>query len=439
MPIIDGFSKLSRDQKIKAIAQISGIESTGIDLLRNINQDTNENSFLNSISENVISQFALPYSIVPNFNINGKIYYVPMVTEESSVVAAASSAAKFWFDKGGFEAKVISAIKTGQVHFLWTGNIENLTFIINELKILLRHSVSAIISNMEKRGGGIKKIELFDFTDKIPNYFQVKVSFETADAMGANFINTVLEEMSAALKQFIKNNFSGNESNCEIIMAILSNYNPDCLVECSVHCQIQKLIEISGDLNAADFARKFETAVSIANIDIHRATTHNKGIFNGIDAVVIATGNDFRSVEASGHAYAARDSYYKSLCNIEINNGIFKYSLKVPLAIGTVGGITSVHPLAQISLKILGNPSAKELMQIAASVGLANNFSAIRALISIGIQKGHMKLHLSNILKSFQANDYEKEIIIKYFINRIVSFSEVEIFIHELRNKTTNA
>jgi hydroxymethylglutaryl-CoA reductase len=222
-------------------------------------------------------------------------------------------------------------------------------------------------------------------------------------------------------------------------MAILSNFNPDCIVECSVKCNTQQLQEISGNLSAIDFAKKFETAVSIANIDIYRAATHNKGIFNGIDAVVIATGNDFRAIEAGGHAYAASNGTYRSLSSIETNHENFKFSLKVPISLGTVGGITNVHPLAQTSLKILDYPSAMELMQIAASVGLANNFSAIRALISTGIQKGHMKLHLSNILKSFDANDFEKEKITSYFKNKTVSFSESERIITDLRNNKPNA
>ncbi len=439
MAIIEGFSKLNREQKINAVSELTGIDISEIELLKNPIQETIGNSFLNSISENVISQYILPYSIAPNFNINGKIYHVPMVTEESSVVAAASSAAKFWFDKGGFEAKVISVIKIGQIHFLWHGNFDNLISKKNELEKLLILSAKDTTNNMDKRGGGIKNIELLDFSDKLPNYYQIKVSFDTADAMGANFINTILEEMAIALWKFFENNFSGDESNCEIIMAILSNFNPDCIVECSVNCKTEQLQEISGNLNPKDFARKFETAVSIANIDIHRAATHNKGIFNGIDAVVMATGNDFRAVEAGGHTYAANDGCYNSLSNVEINNENFRFTLKVPLALGTVGGITNVHPLAKTSLEILGNPSAKKLMQVVASVGLANNFSAIRALISTGIQKGHMKLHLLNILKSLNANGYEKENIIKYFNNKTVSFSEVEMIITDLRNKETNA
>lgn len=427
---VGGFSKLSNVEKLKIIADQQRKNINDFDVLNQFRLDNSELQMkLEEISENVMSNYFLPYSIAPNFMINGKIYFVPMIIEESSVVAAASSAAKFWFDKGGFKSTVISTTKIGQVHFQWKGDTLKLLNQFNDIKDLIIGYSSSLLTNMKKRGGGITNIELIDFTNQIPNYYQLKVSFETADAMGANIINSVLEEMAKSLKHYINLNFSGNEKECEIVMAILSNHTPESIVECSVECPIDKLSEISGDLTPDEFANKFKTAVDIANIDIYRATTHNKGIYNGVDAVVLATGNDFRAVEACGHSYASKDGRYKSLTTVEINNNIFRYTLKIPMALGTVGGLTSMHPLAKLSLDILGNPSAVDLMKITAAAGLANTFSAVKALITSGIQKGHMRFHLNNILNSLTTDPFEKEKAIEYFRDKKVSHKAVQEYL----------
>nr|HQU41084.1 hypothetical protein [Chitinophagales bacterium] len=180
-------------------------------------------------------------------------------------------------------------------------------------------------------------------------------------------------------------------------------------------------------------AKKFRTAVNIANVDVSRATTHNKGIFNGVDAVVLATGNDFRAIEACGHAYAARDGQYRSLSKVSIIDGIFRFEIELPLAVGTVGGLTRLHPLSKRSLEMLGNPGAKELMKIMASVGLAQNFAAVKALVTSGIQKGHMKMHLTNILRHFNATDLEIENALQYFADKTVSFSGVREYLVKVR------
>ena len=431
---INGFSKFSNKEKIRIIADY---QNRSIDDFNILNQFKLENRELQvkleEISENVMSNYFLPYSIAPNFIINGNNYFVPMVIEESSVVAAASAAAKFWFDKGGFKSKVISTIKIGQVHFEWRGDSSHLFNHFNNIKESLLESSSFLLANMKKRKGGITNIELLDYTNKISNYYQIKVSFETADAMGANIINSVLEEMAKALKQYMNNNFSGIERDCDIIMAILSNHTPESIVECNVECPIEQFSEISGNLSPKDFVRKFKTAVDIANIDIYRATTHNKGIYNGVDAVVLATGNDFRAVEACGHSYASKDGHYMSLTTVEINELTFKYSLRIPMAVGTIGGLTSMHPLAKLSLEILGNPSADKLMEVIAAVGLANTFSAVRALITSGIQKGHMRFHLNNILNTLNLGEEEKEKANNYFIDKKISYKAVTEYIESLK------
>lgn len=433
---ISGFSKLSNQEKLELIAKQQNKETESFKILDTFKVNDNHiQSRLEEISENVMSNYFLPYSIAPNFLINGKYYFVPMVIEESSVVAAASAAAKFWFDKGGFKSSVISTTKVGQVHFQWIGDSKVLFNQMNDLKKQLTEDSEALLVNMKKRGGGVTNIELIDFTDKIEDYYQLKVSFETADAMGANIINSVLEQMADTLKQYMDNQFTGNGKSCEIIMAILSNHTPESIVECSVECSIGQLSEISGELPPEDFARKFKMAVDIANIDIYRATTHNKGIYNGIDAVVQATGNDFRAVEACGHSYAAKSGHYKSLTQAKIENGQFKYTLKIPMAVGTVGGLTNMHPLAKLSMEILDHPTALELMEITAAAGLANTFSAIKALTTSGIQKGHMRFHLNNILNSLKASDIEKKKTNEYFKDNKVSYKAVQDYLSILKNE----
>jgi len=431
---IKGFSKLDNQEKLNLIADWQNKNKESFQILDDFKIKDNEiQSRLEEISENVMSNYFLPYSIAPNFMINGKYYFVPMVIEESSVVAAASAAAKFWFNKGGFRARVVSTTKIGQVHFKWNGDSADLRNKMNDLKNQLTAESESLLVNMKKRGGGITNIELIDFSDKVENYYQLKVSFETADAMGANIINSVLEQMADSLKNFVAAHFQDKENSCEIIMAILSNHTPESIVECSVECSIEDLSEISGELSPDEFARKFKMAVDIANIDIYRATTHNKGIYNGIDAVVLATGNDFRAVEACGHSYAAKDGHYRSLTQAETENGQFKYTLKIPMALGTVGGLTNMHPLAKLSMEILNNPTARELMEITAAAGLANTFSAVKALTTSGIQKGHMRFHLNNILNSLHADEAEKKKATAYFKDRKVSYKAVQEYLSSLK------
>lgn len=205
------------------------------------------------------------------------------------------------------------------------------------------------------------------------------------------------------------------------------------MVETSVECEIKRLKNADIDMEPEEFAKKFETAVKIAHIDTHRATTHNKGIFNGIDAVALATGNDFRAIEACGHTYAARTGKYRSLTEVSVKDGMFKYTLRIPLALGTVGGLTTLHPLAKRSLQLLGNPSAESLMMIMATAGLANNFGAIKSLVTKGIQQGHMKMHLFNILNQYHATEVEKSQAREYFKDEKVSVKKVSDYLASLR------
>lgn len=397
--------------------------------------EAEQQRILDGFSENTISNFPFPFGIAPNFIINGKAYAVPMVIEESSVVAAASSAAKFWMDRGGFQAKVLGMTKIGQVHFLWTGAPEVLFEHFETIQSKLLTDSKYLTARMEARGGGIKAIELLDFTAQEANYFQLKVSFDTKDSMGANFINSVLEQFATSLLEWHQSTKDSQDGLLTVVMAILSNYTPACLVQAKVSCPIQALEGACPGMSGHIFAEKFYTAVRIAHIDPYRATTHNKGIYNGIDAVVLATANDFRAVEACGHTFAARDGQYRSLSSCTIDNQQFTFELEVPMAIGTVGGLTKLHPLAHRALELLGNPSAETLMEIIASVGLAQNFAAIKSLITTGIQRGHMKMHLQNMLYHLEAKNGEMEATLAYFEDKPVSFNSVREFLAAMRKE----
>ena len=427
---IIGFSKLSRVEKIdwlnKNILDNSHQVKLILDKYLNSNKDIQ--AIHDSFSENSISNFYLPYSVSPNFLINDKIYTIPLVTEESSVVAALSNAAKFWFDKGGFKTEVKSFTKKGQIHFSFDGykNILEEFIKINEKEIL--KSTDIIARNMKKRGGGISSIQLIDKTDELKNYFQLSVDFNTSDSMGANFINSCLESMSKKIKELSDEYFKKNDFGINIIMSILSNYTPDCIVESYAECDINDLCDIA-NIEPKEFAEKMKYAFDIAKIDISRAVTHNKGIMNGIDAILIATGNDFRAVEAGIHAYASSNSKYQSLSECSITGNKFRLSLKIPLSVGTVGGITDLHPLVKLSLQILDNPSSKDLMCIIASVGLAQNFAAVKSLITSGIQEGHMKMHLINLLIKNNASEEQIRKAKTYFLNKEINSSSVNQFL----------
>ncbi|MEO8935143.1 MAG: hydroxymethylglutaryl-CoA reductase, degradative [Xanthomarina sp.] len=433
---ISGFSKLSKTHKIDWI--VSTYFNANQDAKNIIKQYWNSNTKLQQLHdefiENTITNYYLPFGVAPNFLINGKMYTIPMAIEESSVVAAASKAAKFWLDRGGFKAEVLSTTKIGQVHFMFHGDCNALLSFFKTVKPKLIEAAKPITKNMDKRGGGILDIELRDKTDRIEGYFQLHATFETLDAMGANFINSCLEQFAKTFREeaLIYEDFCIEEKNIEIIMSILSNYVPNCLVRAEVSCPVKDLTD-NPSINPEEFAKKFLQAIQIAEVEPFRAVTHNKGIMNGIDAVVLATGNDFRAVEAGVHAYASRNGQYSSLTHAKIENDIFYFWIEIPLALGTVGGLTSLHPLVKLALELLHEPSAKELMQIAAVAGLAQNFAALRSLTTTGIQEGHMKMHLMNILNQFEATEQEKTTLINYFKTHTATHSAVVQAIEKLR------
>ncbi|WP_016778890.1 hydroxymethylglutaryl-CoA reductase [Anaerophaga thermohalophila] len=433
--IIKGFSKLTREEKIKKLKQTYELPDNLSDRLARYRHSGQQDLF-DDFSENTLSNYFLPFGVAPNFLIDDKMYVVPMVVEESSVVAAASRAASFWATNGGFKTKVVNSLKKGHIWFKWNGPKIFFDPFPKTLENKLTQAVSSITANMEKRGGGIRGMKILPL-EEMQTIFQLEVYFETVDSMGANFINSCLEEMKAPLQEFFTTQEDFKQfGDIEIIMAILSNYTTECLVTTQIECPVPALKPFASELSPELFAYRFKTAMDIAWMDTSRAVTHNKGIFNGTDAVVIATGNDFRAAEAAGHAWAAKDGQYRSLSKCEITEkGIFKMELTIPLALGTIGGLTRLHPLAGLAIEMLGNPSATQLMSIAASAGLANNFSAVASLVTTGIQKGHMKLHLINLLNSKGASAKEKEAAVNYFKNRIVSARAVEEFIENFRKQ----
>lgn len=432
--MIKGFSKLDKKGRMDKVSELLPDSDEFTKAFRAFDHpDPEIQKELDGFSENTLANFPLPFGVAPNFKVNGKDYMVPMVIEESSVVAAASWAAGFWYSRGGFRVEAGEMLKEGQLHFTWTGDGSRLEEKMGILEREIRKNASGITANMERRGGGIHDIRLLDKSAELRNYFQLRFRFLTADSMGANFINSVLEDAGKTLQQFTGEHFPGTEY--QTVMAILSNYTPDCRVKAEVRCKVRDLEGADREMSPENFARKFILATDIAGIDTFRAVTHNKGIFNGMDAVVLATGNDFRALEAAGHAYASRDGKYRSLSRAGLEGEEFYFILEVPMALGTVGGLTSLHPLAKWAIRILGNPGAKELMMITASAGLANNFAAVKALITQGIQKGHMKMHLGNILGFHKANEEERRLAMEFFSDRSISFSEVEKFLAKLRSR----
>lgn len=433
---VAGFSKLSKEDKITWIANTyfsNPIQATAL-IKGYWNDDEKLQQLHDDFIENTITNFYLPLGIAPNFLINGKYYTIPMAIEESSVVAAASKAAKFWSARGGFTTRIIGTEKIGQVHFLYSGNTSKLVHFFNTIKPLFFTATDPLTKNMQQRGGGILNIELRDKTAELTDYYQLHATFETKDSMGANFINSCLEQFAQTLRVEAQtyNAFSEGEKDIRVVMSILSNYVPNCVVRVEVSCPVDELAE-KNITNPQLFAEKFLTAVNIAKVEPYRAVTHNKGIMNGVDAVVLATGNDFRAVEAAVHAYAARSGQYRGLSEAHIKNGVFHFAMEIPLALGTVGGLTSLHPLVKFALQLLENPSAPELMQIVAAAGLAQNFAALRSLTTTGIQEGHMKMHLNNILNQYEATAEERELVRKHFKKHAISHAAAVNLIEDLR------
>jgi hydroxymethylglutaryl-CoA reductase len=432
---VEGFSKWPKEKKrlfLEESLKSNQLPADVVQLLAASEYPLPEvQQIFEQFSENTIGNFHMPFGVIPEMLMNEQNFTVPMVIEESSVVAACGRAAKFWNKRGGVHAEVLGVSKVGQIHLYWQGATETLQKLFLQCRQQLLDDSLLLTESMQARGGGVLSFDLLDKTKLDRGYFQIFATFDTCDAMGANFINSLLEHWSRHFKEKVDQQYPGQ---LEVVMSILSNYTPECRVKVSVSCPVTELSDHRLELAPAEFAAKMVRAAKIARMDPYRAATHNKGIFNGVDAVCLATGNDFRAIEACGHSYAARDGQYRGLTSAEVTDeGIFIFSLELPLALGTVGGLTILHPLARLSLDLLGRPSAQELMMLAASVGLLQNFAALRSLVTSGIQKGHMKMHLMNILRRFEATEEEIEAAKKYFTDKVVTNAAVRSFLTSSR------
>ena len=295
--ILKGFSKLSREEKTRRILETfsSDPQQAARTLHNYLHADPALETLHEGFAENTLANYYLPFCIAPNFRINGRMYAVPMVIEESSVVAALSKSAAFWAERGGFSARTLSAVKKGQIHLLYTeGKPETLSEFFLRIRPQLLEATEPLTEKMRARGGGITSLELKDCTDRMDGYYQIDLSADTRDSMGANFINSVLEAIASRFRALAEAH--SLPGRLEILMSILSNYTPDCRAEAVLECPVEEMA-IDG-FSGEDFCRRFVAAVHIASLSVSRAVTHNKGIMNGVDGVILATGNDFRAVEA---------------------------------------------------------------------------------------------------------------------------------------------
>lgn len=342
----------------------------------------------NNMIENVIGIHSLPFSVATNFLINNVDYLIPVVLEEPSVVAALGNAAKLFRDGGGFYTHSDEPIMIGQIQLLDINNLDTAKAKVLEHTEQIIAYTNEVSGSILKRGGGTKSISVRCFPDtSVGNILIVHLHYDTRDAMGANAVNTAAEHVAPYLEEI-----TGGRAN----LRILSNLSDQRKAYAEGIVLASQLAR--ENITSEEAVKRIIEAGVLAEIDPYRATTHNKGIMNGIDGVVIATGNDWRAIEAGAHAYAARSGQYSSLTKWEMNsNGDLKGSIEIPMAVGTVGGATKVHPTAQIAMKILGYPNSRLLGEIIACVGLAQNFGAIRALAMEGIQSGHMRMHAKQL------------------------------------------
>lgn len=376
---IPNFHNLSLEEKRNKIANLCNLTNEEIALLKGqgIRDET-----LSYMIENVIGRVVLPLGIATNFTVNERDHLVPMAVEESSIVAAASHAAKIARKKGGFVAEYTGSIAIGQIQILGIEDFKTASTNILRNKDNLLKLANSTNEKLVDLGGGAKDIEIREVDGKLEKYLVVHLIVDVKDAMGANAVNTMLEKIKSEIENF---------TSGKVLLKIISNYAVRRLVKV-------KAVFDKEDLGGEDIVDKILLAHDFANHDIYRCTTHNKGIMNGITAVLLATGNDSRAVEAGAHAFAVKEGRYRSLSRFEKNkDGDLVGYLEVPTFVGILGGAMNVNPIYKLSFKIMGISSAKEFAEVLGAVGLAQNLAALRALCSEGIQKGHMSLHARNL------------------------------------------
>jgi len=399
-----GFYKLSLERRAEIIAGWADLTPAEKATLMEGNLTLEQ---ANHMIENVVGTFTLPLGIAVNFQINGRDYLIPMAVEEPSVVAAISHAAKLIRAGGGFQAEMTDPVMIGQIQVLDLPDLDAAIAVLEENREALLEQANCCDDLMLRLGGGARDVQFRPFPESPAGpMLIVHLLYDVRDAMGANTINTAVEAMAPLIADL-----TGGRTN----LRILSNLADHRLA--TARGTIPAGLLATDEFSGAEAAQRIAEANAFAVVDPYRAATHNKGIMNGIDAVVIATGNDWRAIEAGAHAYAARDGRYRALTDWHVDeNGNLSGEITLPMAIGTVGGATRVHPGAQVAMKILDVESAQELGMVLAAVGLAQNLAAINALATVGIQKGHMALHARQVALAAGASAGQVEKIAQQLI-----------------------
>lgn len=415
-----GFAKKSPQERINLLKNAS--------LLQTNNQENLDKQvelpldIANQMVENVITKLALPLAIAPDFLVDGKTYHLPMVTEEPSVVVATSFAAKLIKRSGGFTTTIHNRQMIGQVALFDLHDFEEATTAILHQKQLLISLANQAHPSIVKRGGGARDLWL----EQKEDFLIVYISINTKEAMGANIVNTMMEALVPPLEKLSKG---------QALMAILSNYATESLVTAKCHLKLSSLSRNHDEAHL--LAQKLVKASQLAQLDPYRASTHNKGIFNGIDALVLATGNDWRAIEAGGHAYAARDGQYRGLSQwtYDQKTATIHGQLTLPMPIATRGGSIGLNPTVTLAHDLLGNPNAKELAGLMTCLGLAQNFAALKALTSTGIQAGHMKLQAKSLALLAGAKEAEVGPLVQKLLNeKHMNLATAESLLNSLRN-----
>ncbi|HEN4464306.1 TPA: hydroxymethylglutaryl-CoA reductase, degradative [Streptococcus agalactiae] len=397
-----GFSKKSPEERIHYLEEQDFLADSSLEIVTN--QDLLSLSLANQMAENVIGRIALPFSLVPDVLVNGKVYQVPYVTEEPSVVAAASFAAKIIKRSGGFLTTVHNRKMIGQVAIYDVQDSQHTKESILNQKQQLLEIANAAHPSIVKRGGGACDLTIEIKEDFLIVYLMV----DTKEAMGANMVNTMMEALSSPLEDISKG---------KSLMSILSNYATESLVTASCRVDLRFLSRQKEE--AIKLAQKMTMASQLAQVDPYRASTHNKGIFNGIDAIVLATGNDWRAIEAGAHTYAVKDGQYRGLSkwSYKVDDNFLEGTLTLPMPVATKGGSIGINPSVQLAHDLLGRPNAKELASIVLSIGLAQNFAALKALVSTGIQAGHMKLQAKSLALLAGAKEEQISEVVKQLLD----------------------
>ena len=419
----NGFSKKSYHERLELLKAQALLSP---EIQESLEQDEQMSvTVADQLSENVVGTFSLPYSLVPEVLVNGQEYTVPYVTEEPSVVAAASYASKIIKRAGGFTAQVHERRMIGQVALYQVDDPEQAQAKIASKKAELLELANQAYPSIVKRGGGARDLHVEQIKGET-DFLVVYLHVDTQEAMGANMLNTMLEALKPVLEEL---------SQGQSLMGILSNYATDSLVIASCRIAFRYLSRQKDQ--GREIAEKMALASQFAQADPYRATTHNKGIFNGIDAILIATGNDWRAIEAGAHAFASRDGHYQGLSSwrLDLETEELVGEMTLPMPVATKGGSIGLNPRVALSHELLGNPSAKELAQIIVSIGLAQNFAALKALVSTGIQQGHMKLQAKSLALLAGASESEVAPLVERLIaDKTFNLETAQRYLENLRS-----